>query len=107
MQDLRLERRVVGRDVNAAGRRTKMLRTGPKVAYCLRDLERTRPGLARSPGSAHYPACSNNSQAQHVTVGTSVGWADIYPPTYPEQWIKGCRGVDRGRTYGTNPYEGY
>jgi hypothetical protein len=138
--------------VNAAGRRTKMLRTGPKVAYCLRDLERTRPGLARSPGSAHYPACSNNSHAQHVTLGTSVGWADIYPPTYPEQWIdvtglrgcfayvhiadpnnriyesdednnegqaivrlpfrptarrKGCRGVDRGRTYGTNPYEGY
>ena len=28
------------------------------------------------------------------TLGTSVGWADIYPPTYPEQWIDvtGLRG---------------
>ena len=24
---------------------------------------------------------------QHVTLGTSPGWADIYPPAYPEQWI--------------------
>jgi hypothetical protein len=29
-----------------------------------------------------------------VTLGTSVGWADVYPPTYPEQWIDvtGLRG---------------
>jgi hypothetical protein len=29
-----------------------------------------------------------------VTLGTSIGWADIYPPAYPEQWIDvtGLRG---------------
>ena len=80
--------------VDERGRRTKLVRTGPKVAYCLRDLSRTRPRLRGSPGGPVYPACSTNSQAQHVTIGTSVGWADIYPPTYPEQWIDvtGLRG---------------
>jgi hypothetical protein len=135
--------------VDADGARTRLVRIGPKVAYCLRDLVHTRPGLRRSPRVAQYPACSNNSRAQHVTLGTSVGWADVYPPTYPEQWIdvtglrgcfayahiadpnnrlyesnednneaqvilrlpfrpsaprKGCRGTDRGRTYGSGPY---
>jgi len=80
--------------VDAQGKRTRLVSTGPKVAYCLRDLVHTRPALPRSPRGAHYPACSNNSQAQHVTLGTSVGWADVYPPTYPEQWIDvtGLRG---------------
>ncbi len=29
-----------------------------------------------------------------MTLGTSPGWSDIYPPTYPEQWIdvSGLRG---------------
>ena len=29
-----------------------------------------------------------------MTLGTSLGWADIYPPAYPEQWIDvtGLRG---------------
>jgi hypothetical protein len=81
--------------VDGRGRRTRKVRTGPKVAYCLRDLERTQPRLRRSPRTAHYPACSSNSHAKYVTLGTSVGWADIYPPTYPEQWIdvtrlRGC-----------------
>jgi Lysyl oxidase len=135
--------------VDERGRRTRLVRTGPKVAYCLRDLVHTRPGLRRSPRLAHYPACSSNARAEHVTLGTSVGWADVYPPTYPEQWIdvtglrgcfayvhiadpnnriyesdednneaqvivrlpfqrgerrKGCRGPDRGGTYGYSPY---
>jgi hypothetical protein len=76
------------------GRRTRRVRTGPKVAYCLRDLSRTRPRLRRSPPSRVYPACSTNGRAQRVTLGTSVGWADVYPPAYPEQWIDvtGLRG---------------
>jgi hypothetical protein len=80
--------------LDAEGRRTRLARTGPKVSYCLRDLGRTRPGLDRSPRSRVYPACSTNSGAQKVTLGTSVGWADIYPPAYPEQWIDvtGLRG---------------
>ncbi|MEA2365158.1 MAG: hypothetical protein QOI32_670 [Thermoleophilaceae bacterium] len=135
--------------VDAEGRRTRLVRTGPKVSYCLRDLVHTRPALPRSPRKARYPACSTDSRAQHVTLGTSVGWADVYPPTYPEQWIDvtglrgcfayvhiadpnnriyesdednneaqvivrlpfrpterrtGCRGPDRGKSYGTSPY---
>jgi hypothetical protein len=80
--------------VDERGARMRLVRTGPKVAYCLRDLVHTRPALPRSPSRAHYPACSNNSRAEHVTLGTSVGWADVYPPSYPEQWIDvtGLRG---------------
>jgi hypothetical protein len=73
--------------LDAEGRRLRRVRTGPKVDYCLRDLSHTRPRLARSPRRRVYPACSNNRRAQHVKLGTSIGWADIYPPTYPEQWI--------------------
>lgn len=73
--------------VDAEGRRTRLVRTGPKVAYCLRDLTHTRPKVRRSPRRPVYPACSTNPLAERVTLGTSPGWADIYPPTYPEQWI--------------------
>jgi Lysyl oxidase len=73
--------------LDAEGRRTTLVRTGPKVAYCLRDLTRTRPKLRRSPARRVYPACSTNPDAERITVGTSTGWADIYPPTYPAQWI--------------------
>jgi hypothetical protein len=77
------------------GHRKKRVRVGPKVAYCLRDLEHSRPRLKRSPGSAVYPACSTSPLKKKDTLGTSVGWSDVYPPTYPEQWIdvtglKGC-----------------
>ncbi len=79
--------------LDGAGNRTRRVRTGPKVAYCLRDLERTRP-FARSPKERVYPACSQNTDQRAVTLGTSVGWSDIYPPGYHEQWIDvtGLRG---------------
>ena len=71
------------------------MRAGPKVSYCLRDLQPhpARAGDARRDGSV-YPACSTNSGQRRVTLGTSVGWSDIYPPSYPEQWIDvtGLRG---------------
>ena len=79
--------------IDREGRRTRRVRTGPKVAYCLRDLKRTRR-LQRSPRRRVYPACSTNHRARRVTLGTSVGWSDIYGPAYPEQWIDvtGLRG---------------
>lgn len=67
-------------------RPVKRIRTGKKVFYCLRDLKRTHP-VARSPRHFHYPKCSQNPRMRHVTLGTSVGWSDIYPSTYHEQWI--------------------
>jgi hypothetical protein len=80
--------------VDRQGERTRKVRTGPKVAYCLRDLTHTRPLLPRSPRRPFYPPCSTNTGARRVTIGTSPGWADIYPPAYPEQWIDvtGLRG---------------
>jgi hypothetical protein len=64
-----------------------LVRTGPKLNYCLRDLERTRPGR-RSPENRHYPGCNQNPFRDGVTLGTSVGWSDIYPASYDKQWIK-------------------
>jgi hypothetical protein len=62
------------------------VRTSPKLNYCLRDLERTRPGRA-SPPSRHYPACNQDAYRSRVTLGTSVGWSDIYPAGYDRQYI--------------------
>jgi Lysyl oxidase len=76
------------------GRRDEFVRRGPKVSYCLRDLEREHPRLPRSPRFRQYPGCSQNPGARRRTLGTSVGWSDVYPPAYPEQWIDvtGLRG---------------
>jgi hypothetical protein len=69
------------------------VRVGPKLNYCLRDLERTRPGK-RSPRSRHYPGCNQDPYIHHDVLGTSVGWSDIYPADYDKQWIDvgGLRG---------------
>lgn len=71
----------------------RRVRKGPKVHYCFRDLERTHPG-GRSPRNPVYPACSQNPSLQRTTMGTSVGWSDIYPADYDKQWINvsGLRG---------------
>ncbi len=85
----RFELRRVGR-----GRKLgRLVRTGPKLNYCLRDLQRTRPGR-RSPSHRHYPGCDQNPYRDRVTLGTSVGWSDIYPAEYDRQWIEvsGLRG---------------
>ena len=80
--------------VDGRGKRTRRVRVGPKVAYCLRDLRRTRPNVPRSPAGPVYPACDTYAGRSQVTLGTSPGWSDIYPPTYPEQYIDvtGLRG---------------
>jgi Lysyl oxidase len=71
----------------------RVVRTSPKLNYCLRDLERTRPGR-RSPSVRHYPGCDQDPYTDAVTLGTSVGWSDIYPADYDRQWIdvSGLRG---------------
>ena len=81
--------------VSSSGRRTRLVRRGPKVAYCLRDLRRTRPEIEGSPRRRVYPACNTNPRKRRVVLGTSIGWSDVYGPGYPEQWIdvtrlRGC-----------------
>jgi hypothetical protein len=78
----RFELRRVGRH----GALGAVVRTGPKLNYCLRDLFRTRAGR-RSPGHRHYPGCNQNPRRRAVILGTSVGWSDIYPADYDKQWI--------------------
>jgi hypothetical protein len=79
--------------IDAQGRALQLIRTGPKVDYCLRDLVRSQPSRI-SPSAPEYPACSQDPNLQRDVLGTSVGWSDVYPYTYPEQWIDvtGLRG---------------
>ena len=79
--------------IDAHRRAMQLVRMGPKVDYCLRDLIRTRPPM-HSPTTPIYPACSQNPNIQSDVLGTSVGWSDVYPYEYPEQWIdvSGLRG---------------
>ena len=79
--------------LDSRGRPVRKVRRGPKVSYCLRDLKRTHP-RARSPRRRVYPACNTSRKKRRVTLGTSVGWSDIYPAAYPEQYldVTGLRG---------------
>jgi hypothetical protein len=81
------------RRVGPQGKTGPVVRTSPKLNYCLRDLERTRLGR-RSPATRHYPGCNQDPYTDAVTLGTSVGWSDIYPANYDKQWIdvSGLRG---------------
>jgi hypothetical protein len=76
------------------GTRENMIRTGPKLSYCFRDLKRVRT-FARSPKHRIFPACSQRFGRKELRLGVSPGWADIYPSSYHENWIsitglKGC-----------------
>jgi hypothetical protein len=62
------------------------VRVGPKLVYCLRDLNK-RFSNRYSPARRHFPACSQNPNLQRRILGTSVGWSDDYPASYYEQWI--------------------
>ncbi|MET9511901.1 lysyl oxidase family protein [Streptomyces flavidovirens] len=61
--------------INSAG---QVVRESPKVAFCLVDLEiadSTLPGFNVNPT---YNSCSHNANATTLTMGISVGWADVY-----------------------------
>jgi hypothetical protein len=79
--------------IDSKNQRTRLVREGPKVVYCLRDLVRTQPG-PHSPKRFVYPACNKNRGARTDRLGTSVGWSDQYGPGYFQQWIDvtGLRG---------------
>jgi hypothetical protein len=79
------------------GQVAAVVRVGPKLRYCLRDLRRVgRPGPGSLvPARRVYPACNQKRDKRQVTLGTSVGWADVYPASYPGNIIdvtglKGC-----------------
>jgi hypothetical protein len=76
--------------VDSTGHRQNRVRTGPKFFYCLRDLERTKPS-GRSPAHPVYPGCNQDPGRRSVVLGTSVGWSDIYPADYHQQYINVSR----------------
>lgn len=85
--------------VDATGHPRELVRTGPKIYYCFRDRRRlirldTHRPYAGSPRWPHFGACSTTRVVRRLTLGTSVGWADIYPSTYPQNAIDvtGLRG---------------
>ena len=82
--------------LDSAGRRVRIVRSSPKLIYCLRDYLHPNPGLPRSPRGTVYPACSQEFTIRRRTLGTSVGWSDDYPSSYFEQWID-ITGLRAGR----------
>jgi hypothetical protein len=82
------------------GARLELVKTSPKLYYCYRDLRRVRRltdgrPYPASPRRPQFGACSQTGGLSRVTLGTSVGWADIYPWHYPQNWIdvtgrRGC-----------------
>jgi Lysyl oxidase len=72
--------------VDLLARRTQRVRVGPKLDYCLRDLRRVRfgPTVRRE---RRFGGCNQRAGKREVTLGTSPGWADVYPSTYPDNWI--------------------
>jgi lysyl oxidase len=72
--------------VDLTARRTQLVRVGPKLDYCLRDLRRARVGPTVR-HHARFGACNQRPLKREVTLGTSPGWADAYPASYPGNWI--------------------
>ena len=79
--------------VDQEGNRVERRKVGPKLAYCFRDLRRL-PTFPLGPSRRVFPACNQRGSLINARLGTSVGWADVYPPDYPENWIDvtGLRG---------------
>ncbi|MGZ8634260.1 MAG: hypothetical protein ACXWZZ_10480, partial [Solirubrobacteraceae bacterium] len=64
--------------IDRAGHRTVLVRTGPELDSCPRELDRVRPGPT-VPRRRFFGACNQRALTREVTPGTSVGWADVYP----------------------------
>jgi hypothetical protein len=79
--------------MDATGHRVRLRRAGPKLVYCLRDLEHHRRPFG-SPSRRVYQGCNRSDKIHRDRLGTSVGWADVYPADYYENWVSitGLRG---------------
>ena len=48
---------------------------------------RSRARRADGPAQRFFGACNQRAGTREVTLGPSVGWADVYPSSYPDNWI--------------------
>jgi hypothetical protein len=69
----------------------RVVASSEKVSFCVRDSIHVDAGLAGSPSSIYYGACTQDS-----ITGLSVGWADYYGSTLPGQELD-IRGLPDGR----------
>ena len=68
------------RDVTAGNGVGGVRASGDKISFCLLDIDHFNPGLPGSPPGGRYESCGQ-------TQGVSVGWADVYDQSLPDQWI--------------------
>jgi hypothetical protein len=59
----------------------KVVRTGKKVSFCLTDSDQFDKTLPNASANGNYYSCSARRQ------GISVGWADVYGQSLPDQWV--------------------
>ena len=68
----------------------KSVKAGNKVSFCLTDSEPYDLSIPNAPDNGGYFSCGTRRQ------GISVGWADVYDETLPDQWID-VTGVEPGK----------
>lgn len=64
--------------IEVVNRKEVVLRESPKVSFCLADsivVDETLEGYSLVPV---FNSCAHNPQATFVSMGISVGWADVY-----------------------------
>lgn len=59
---------------------------GAKIGFCFEDGVQVRYDLPGAPTTPVYEGCGRRSSTR-ITVGISVGWADIYDWAVAYQWI--------------------
>jgi hypothetical protein len=59
----------------------RVIKGGSKVSFCLTDSEEYNTALAGHPVGGEYFSCASERQ------GISVGWADVYSASLPDQWV--------------------
>ncbi|MEE9212026.1 MAG: lysyl oxidase family protein, partial [Phycisphaeraceae bacterium] len=69
------------REVTAGNGVGPILSDGSKTSFCLIDFTKYDLGLPGAPTVEAYDVCESTVQ------GISVGWADVYNYTLPDQWI--------------------
>lgn len=69
------------REVTAGGGVGDIVGTGSKVSFCLLDVLKYIRRIPGTPPVPQYTTCSAEVQ------GISVGWADVYDKSLPDQWI--------------------
>ena len=77
----------------ADGQRGELAAQGPEAELLLPRPEADRSRRAQSRKRV-YPGCSQRAGSKERTLGTSVGWSDIYPSSYYQNWVN-VRGLTR------------